>query len=87
MEAGARAQSRPQSSLKFICRRFTVTLLSLLRPNHLNAAESTVLHVAAAATADEEEVPMISVADCRSRSFKHRRNPRIGFTMPGIAND
>jgi len=74
MEAGARAQSRPQSSLKFICRRFTVTLLSLLRPNHLNAAESTVLHVvAAAATADEEEVPMISVADCRSRSFKHRR--------------
>lgn len=81
MEAGVRAQSGLRSSLKFICRRFTVTLLSLIRPNHLNAVESAVLHVVAAAAttaaatpADEEEMPMIPVADCRSRSFKQRRS-------------
>lgn len=90
MEAGMRAQSGPRSSLKFICRRFTVTLLSLLRPNHLNAAESAVLHVVAgAATADEEEVPMIPVADCRSRSLKYRRPAHRGpqCRAPRMIND
>lgn len=65
--SGRALNRRLQSSLKFICRRFTVAPLSPLRPNHLDVGKPGIPAAAAAAVVvdGDEDVPMIAVAGRR----------------------